>query len=86
MVSHSIAVYCSAVVCSLVLHIISIYLLAYLTVSFIVCLVDCLFVCLFRGEKGFFRIVRGGNYQPSSAQWAVPYLDHTVGSNTTAKY
>lgn len=32
------------------------------------------------GEKGFFRIVRGGNYKPTSAQWAVPYLDHTTNS------
>lgn len=34
------------------------------------------------GEKGFFRIVRGGNYKPNSAQWAVPYLDVT-GTNST---
>lgn len=34
------------------------------------------------GERGFFRIVRGGAYSPDSAQWAVPYLDHTSTNST----
>lgn len=37
------------------------------------------------GESGFFRIVRGGAYQPTSAEWAVPYLD-TVGTGGNATF
>ncbi len=28
------------------------------------------------GEHGFFRIVRGGNYKPKRAYWAVPNIPH----------
>jgi hypothetical protein len=27
-----------------------------------------------RGENGFFRIVRGGAYNPGTAYWAVPIV------------
>ena len=27
-----------------------------------------------RGENGFFRIVRGGAYNPGTAYWAVPVI------------
>ena len=30
------------------------------------------------GEKGFFRIVRGGKYQPEKAYWAVPIIDDEI--------
>jgi cathepsin X len=32
------------------------------------------FFCLFIGEHGFFRIVRGGNYTPKRGFWAVPNI------------
>ena len=30
------------------------------------------------GERGFFRIVRGGRYQPQEAYWAVPDMNEFV--------
>jgi hypothetical protein len=29
-------------------------------------------------EKGFFRVVRGGKYQPMNAYWAVPVIDNDI--------
>lgn len=36
------------------------------------------------GESGFFRIVRGGAYQPTSGEWAVPCLDIVGTKNSTS--
>lgn len=30
------------------------------------------------GEQGFFRVVRGGNYNPGTAYWAVPVIKNTA--------
>jgi len=35
------------------------------------------------GEDGFFRIERGGAYDPGSASWAVPYMDWMNGTVST---
>lgn len=34
------------------------------------------YICIqyYIGERGFFRIVRGGNYNPPKAYWAVPVI------------
>ena len=33
------------------------------------------------GEKGFFRVIRGGKYQPLNAYWAVPVIDNDIIGN-----
>jgi hypothetical protein len=41
---------------------------------FIRCLNYLMLHFLFRGEHGFFRVIRGGSYDPIGCYWAVPEI------------